>query len=99
MRALVSQFFSERSRALFIDNEGALVVAVKDASSGQELTLLKPQLLPKLKSLAANLNLTIKDLRFELKHFHQNATNPIFSPQRNNPELPEPSEDELFHSP
>jgi hypothetical protein len=92
---LISQFFSDRSRALFVDNEGTLVIAVKDASTGQELTLLSPQLTPKLKQLAANLNLAVKGLRFELKHFHQKQACE-FVLADDPPPLPKPSDNELF---
>lgn len=67
---LVGDEMKAKSRPLFIDTERNLVVAVKDASAGQELSLTKPGILRQLKLLAQGIGLSIKGLRFDLKHFH-----------------------------
>jgi predicted nucleic acid-binding Zn ribbon protein len=62
--------FAAKSRPLFLDNEGNIVIAVKDASVGQELSLMKTDLLQKLRAFARGLNINVRGMRFDLKHFH-----------------------------
>jgi hypothetical protein len=84
--------WTKRSRALFLDHEGNVVISVTDASTGQELSLLKPQLLRKLKAAAAAIDVRVNGIRFDLKHFHSHKEPSITSIA--NP-LPEPDEDQL----
>lgn len=83
----------ERSRGLFIDYQGTLIVSVRDAATGHELSLLKPQLFKKMMAAGRGLGIELTGLRFDLKHFHKNEsehTN-VFSA----PPLPEPSAEDL----
>lgn len=68
---LMGEPWAHKSRCLFIDNQDALVVAVADAACAQELILLKPQILAKLRPAANAVGVSISNLRFDLKHFHQ----------------------------
>lgn len=83
----------ERSRGLFIDYQGVLVVSVKDAATGHELSLLKPQLFKKIQAAARGLSIELTGLRFDLKHFHKNEVDHTF--QESLPPLPEPTAEEL----
>lgn len=67
---IVGDFFALRSRPIFIDSENVLVVTVKDASVGQELSLMKREITRKLRQSAQGLGLTINGVRFDLKNFH-----------------------------
>ena len=67
---LIGEPWGSRSRGLFFDAEGSLVVAVKDASTGQELSLLKPRILEKLRASGRAMGIVVKGLRFDLKRFH-----------------------------
>lgn len=88
----VGEPFSSLSRPLFIDYEGNLVVSVKDAAVGQELTFRKEQLLSSLYPLARSLGLKLKGLRFDLKHFKEPELE-YSVPQP--PKAKEPTDDEL----
>lgn len=68
--AIVGETFARRSRAIFINYEGNLVVAVKDASTGQELSLSRQELSSRLRAAAGGLGLDTKGIRFDLKHYH-----------------------------
>jgi len=90
---LVGEPWDKRSRSLFIDSQNNLVVSVADASTGQELSLLKTNIMRKLRSAAATLQLEISGLRFDLKHFHGKTIEDLLvSCQRT---LPEPSAADL----
>ena len=67
---LTGDALAKRSRPLFIDSEGNLVVAVSEAAVGQELSLLKPQIVARLRAAGQRLAVTVKGLRFDLQHFH-----------------------------
>ena len=67
---IVGDFFAQKSRPLFIDSENVLVVTVKDASVGQELSLMKRDITRKLRQSAQGLGITINGVRFDLKNFH-----------------------------
>jgi len=67
---MIGPTFSEKSRPLFIDHEGNLVIAVKDASVAQELSLLKTEIIKKMRIAAHSMGLTINGMRFDLKHFY-----------------------------
>jgi hypothetical protein len=69
--SIVGDTFATNSRCLFIDNERKLVVSVKDASVGQELSLLRRDILRKMQIAATNLGVKIDGIRFDMKHFHQ----------------------------
>lgn len=70
---LAGDIFAKCSRPLFIDSASNLVVSVKDASVGQELSLTKRNLLPSLQRAAATLGLKINGIRLDLKSYHQVA--------------------------
>ncbi len=92
--AIVGDVFGSRSRPLFIDSEKSLVVAVKDASVGQELSLYKVEILKKLKLAGKSVGVEISGLRFDLKHYGRPAE--VHSiPDDSRPIMPEPSEQEL----
>ncbi|MBI4534142.1 MAG: DUF721 domain-containing protein, partial [Candidatus Melainabacteria bacterium] len=67
---IVGDPWAKCSRALFIDSELFLVVTVQDASTGQELSFLKRQILGHLRKAARAIGIDIKGLRFDLKHYH-----------------------------
>lgn len=92
--SLVGDFFGERTRCLFIDSENQLVVAVKDASVGQELSLRKREIVTRLKACAQGLNLVVSGLRFDMKAYYQVAPKPEFQ-FTVEPVLPEPSQSDL----
>jgi predicted nucleic acid-binding Zn ribbon protein len=69
--AVAGDMLAARSRPLFLDTESNLVIAVKDASTGQELSLKKIELLEKLRPLSRAVGVPVNGLRFDLKHFHQ----------------------------
>ncbi|MBC7997899.1 MAG: DUF721 domain-containing protein [Leptolyngbya sp.] len=68
---LIGEPFSSRSRPLFIDFEGNMVIAVSDASVAQELSLMKSQVLKRLRVAGKGLSVNINGIRFDLKHFHK----------------------------
>lgn len=67
---LIGDVLASRSRPLFIDNEGVIVIAAREAAVAQELSLIKPQILKSLKGAGEGLGLSITGMRFDLKHFH-----------------------------
>ena len=95
MRSLLLRPWAKRSRGLFIDNEGNLVVAVSDAATGQELSMMKTGLAGKMRAAGRSLGVQVSGLRFDLKHFHGGV------PGESGPEalaaaqLPTPSEADL----
>ncbi len=95
---MIGSLFSEKSRPLFIDHEGNLVIAVKDASVAQELSLLKPEIIKKMRIAAHSMGLTINGMRFDLKHFYGGT--PALSegerfPLHKQPRQAEPTPEEL----
>jgi len=92
---LVGDNFAARSRPLFIDSESSLVVAVADASVGQELSLLKLPLLRQLKSAGRTIGINIAGLRFDLKHFHEPAAPETLPGSCQPGTLPEPTGPDL----
>jgi len=68
--SVINDALAQKSRPLFIDAECNLLIAVKDASAGQELSLLKSEILQRFRVLARGVGVEIKGLRFDLKHFH-----------------------------
>lgn len=92
--AIVGDVFGSRSRPLFIDSEKNLVVAVKDASVGQELSLYKLEILKKLKLAGKSVGVEISGLRFDLKHYGK-PPEPAAIPDDKRPGIPEPQESEL----
>lgn len=83
----------ERSRGLFIDYQGTLVVSVRDAATGHELSLLKPQLFKKMQAAARGLSINLTGLRFDLKHFHKHESDHTLPEAA--PPLPEPTVEDL----
>lgn len=92
--AVVSDVFASRSRPLFIDSERNLVVAVKDASVGQELSLYKREILKKLKLAGASVGVEVSGLRFDLKNYGRPPEVPSF-PEAERTSIQEPTESEL----
>lgn len=68
---IVGEPFASRARPLFIDYEGNLVVAVKDAVVGQEFGFARAEVLKKLRHTARGLNIEINGLRFDMKRFFE----------------------------
>lgn len=68
--AIAGEMIAKRSRCLYIDYEGNLVVSVADSACGQELGLLKHKLLKTVQQFAVKLGLNIKGIRLDLKHYH-----------------------------
>ncbi len=68
--SILEEVYASRSIPLYIDNNYFLLVAVKDSSTAQELSFIKPKLIKKLKEVAKQLDLKIEGLRFDLKQFH-----------------------------
>ncbi|MDZ4832203.1 MAG: DUF721 domain-containing protein [Candidatus Melainabacteria bacterium] len=66
---IVDPPFKNVTRPLFIDNEGNLVVSVKDASVAQELSFQRGPMLKRLAPFARGVGLKIVGIRFDLKHF------------------------------
>lgn len=92
--AIVGDVFGSRSRPLFIDSEKNLVVAVKDASVGQELSLYKLEILKKLKLAGNSVGVEVSGLRFDLKHYGKPPELDAI-PDDKRPGMPDPSEQEL----
>ncbi len=67
---LIGEPFATLSRPLYIDADGNVVISVADASVGQELSLMKFQIVGQLKQAARAVGLDIKGLRLDLKHYH-----------------------------
>ncbi|CAN5366368.1 hypothetical protein BH11CYA1_BH11CYA1_19270 [soil metagenome] len=91
---IVGEPFASRTRPLFIDSEGNVVIAVKDASTGQEISFAKGDLLKKLKQAARGVGISINGMRFDMKRFFDKATSDEFAYQFQEP-LPEPTEADL----
>lgn len=68
---IVGEPFASRARPLFIDYEGNLVVAVRDAVVGQEFGFARAEVLKKLRHSARGLNIEINGLRFDMKRFFE----------------------------
>ncbi|HEY9712851.1 MAG TPA: DciA family protein, partial [Chroococcales cyanobacterium] len=64
---------AQKSRPLFIDIEGNLVVAIKDASVGQELSLNRTEILKKLNVAGNSMGIKLRGMRFDLKRYHDSA--------------------------
>jgi hypothetical protein len=71
---IVGDAFATKSRCLFIDNERKLVVSVQDASAGQEISLLRREIMRKMQAAASGLGVKIEGIRFDMKHFYQGAS-------------------------
>lgn len=86
--------WSRKTRALYLDRDGNLVVSVADASTGQELSLLKPQLIKQLNTAAKSLGLSVKGIRLDLKQYHEKPPvelHLVGAP----PKLPEPTDADI----
>jgi hypothetical protein len=91
----VSSAIAQRSRPIFIDSSRLLVIAVADASCGQELSLSKTQVLAKLIPTGRALGVEIAGLRLDLKHYHRKEEENFSSAQPGRDRLPEPKEADL----
>jgi hypothetical protein len=69
--SILDEVYASRSIPLYIDSQNILLIAVEDSSTAQELSLIKPKLIKKLKEIAKQLDLKIEGIRFDLKQFHQ----------------------------
>jgi Dna[CI] antecedent, DciA len=88
----VAGALAERSRPLFIDSSANLVISVADAATGQELSMLKGKLLSKVTATARSLNIDVRGLRLDLKHYHGVSTMPQIEQE---PAPPKPTQEEL----
>ncbi len=68
---MIGEPFSSKSRPLFIDHEGSMVIAVSEAAVGQELSLMRTQLVKRLRIAGTGLGVEIRGIRFDMKHFHR----------------------------
>jgi hypothetical protein len=75
--SLLEDVYASRSKPLYIDNQGILVVAVENGSTAQDLSFLKAKLLEQLQHFASGLGLSIKGMRFDLKHFPRSDSSEI----------------------
>lgn len=95
---MIGEVFADKSRPLFIDYEGNLVIAVKDAAVAQELSLLKPAIISKMRMAAQSMNLKVNGMRFDLKHYY-GGTPPVTDGDRfqahKQPRRSEPTPQEL----
>ncbi len=66
---IVDQPFRQSTRVLFIDHAANLVISARDASTAQEITFAKRDLLKRLYPIARALGLSVKNIRVDLKHF------------------------------
>lgn len=64
---VVGKKFSEKSRPYSMMGKGVMVIACKNAAVAQELTLQKFQIIEKFKPYVKSLNLTLQDIRFDVK--------------------------------
>ena len=94
---VVGDGLAAKSRPLFVDIERNLVVAAANGSVAQELSLMKPQLMQKLTKLAASLQVEVKGMRFDLKHFHRNEQDVIAEPAPVPPAIPQNEELEAIN--
>jgi hypothetical protein len=67
--ALVGEPFASKSRPIFLDHEGSLILSVKDASAAQEFSFAKREIQRKLAAAAKGLDLQLRGIRFDLKQF------------------------------
>ncbi len=68
---IVGEPFASKSRPLFIDHEGNLVIAVSEAAVGQELSLMRSSLVKRLRVAGNGLGVEVRGIRFDMKHFHR----------------------------
>ncbi len=68
---IIGEPFASKSRPLFIDHEGSMVIAVSEAAVGQELSLMRTQLVKRLRIAGNGLGIEIRGIRFDMKHFHR----------------------------
>lgn len=87
--------FDTRSKPLFLDNEGNLVIAVENAAIAQELSLAKLKIVKPLRQTARSLGIHLNNLRIDLKHFHNYEPDIEFSSGRPGAPLPRPTESEI----
>jgi len=69
--SLLPQAMARRSRPIFMDHQYNLVIAVKDASTAQELSLIKTKLLQSIAPTARSLGVELRGVRIDMKNFHQ----------------------------
>ena len=68
---IVGEPFAMKSRPLFIDHEGNIVISVSEAAVGQELSLMRSQLVKKMRIAGNGLGVEIRGIRFDMKHFYK----------------------------
>ena len=68
---IVGEPFASKSRPLFIDHEGSIVISVSEAAVGQELSLMRTQLVKRMRVAGNGLGIDVRGIRFDLKHFHK----------------------------
>ena len=93
---LCGDAFANKSRPIFIDYEGRLVVAVQDSTIAQELSLKKSELTQKLQAAARSIGgISISGVRFDLKHYHKTDDDLSALVNRKTVALPEPTDEQL----
>ncbi len=92
---IVGEPFASRTRPLFIDHERNVVIAVKDAATGQEISFSKADLIKKLRQAARGVGIEITGMRFDMKRFSETSENNNPSPFVYQEPLPEPTEADL----
>lgn len=90
----VSGAVADRSRPLFIDSAKNFVVSVADASTGQELSMMKTKVLAQLIPSARALGIEIKGIRLDMKHFRELVADPSANFVQHQA-APHPTDDEL----
>jgi hypothetical protein len=91
---IIGEPFASRTRPLFIDHERNVVIAVKDAATGQEISFSKADLIKKLRQAARGVGIEINGMRFDMKRFFEKADSDLFAYPFQEP-LPEPSDADL----
>jgi hypothetical protein len=74
---VVGEPFASLTRPLFIDHERNIVIAVRDASTGQEIQFHKVQLIKAIRQAARGVGIEITGMRFDLKRFHEKSPDEI----------------------
>ncbi len=65
--SIVDEIYACRSAPLYLDSNNILVITVKDSSTAQEFSFLKPSILKKMQQIALTLGLTVNEPAFRFK--------------------------------
>jgi hypothetical protein len=89
--SLVNEQIASRTRPLYIDAEGNLVVAASDGACAQEVSLMRSGLIGKLASVSAAIGVNVRGLRVDLKHYREAEPQPVLPDKQPQP----PGQEEL----